>query len=527
LEADVTGNPPSLTIAKSKYDAVLFDLDGVVTKTAKVHAAAWKRLFDAYLKKRDGDAFEPFDVETDYLRYVDGKPRYDGVKSFLESRDIHLPYGSPSDPPDRETICGLGNKKNRYFLTQLEKGWVEVYPTSVDLIRKLRSRDFKTAIVSSSANCGEVLDAAEIADLFDAKVDGVDSEEQGLRGKPAPDIFIEAARRVGVEPQRAIVVEDAISGVEAGKNGRFGCVIGVDRGRQAEDLKSGGADVVVKDLDEIAVGEESDSGSDAESLPSALESIEEIRRETKGKRLAVFLDYDGTMTPIVRKPEDANMSESMRRTVRDLAGRCTVAVISGRNLSDVKARVGVEGVIYAGSHGFEIAGPKGMHVKSEKGSDFLPVLDRAEKMLQEELGRIQGSQVERKKFSIAVHYRQVEQKDLDAVKDAVERVAKEFPDLRESSGKKIFELQPDIDWNKGKALLWLLEKLDLDGPDVVPLYIGDDTTDEDAFEVLAERGIGIIVRDGPRPTKARYALEDPDQVRTFLEALISEAGGGR
>jgi trehalose-phosphatase len=233
------------------------------------------------------------------------------------------------------------------------------------------------------------------------------------------------------------------------------------------------------------------------------------------------------MTPIVRKPEDANMSESMRRTVRDLAGRCTVAVISGRNLSDVKARVGVEGVIYAGSHGFEIAGPKGMHVKSEKGSDFLPVLDRAEKMLQEELGRIQGSQVERKKFSIAVHYRQVEQKDLDAVKDAVERVAKEFPDLRESSGKKIFELQPDIDWNKGKALLWLLEKLDLDGPDVVPLYIGDDTTDEDAFEVLAERGIGIIVRDGPRPTKARYALEDPDQVRTFLEALISEAGGGR
>jgi trehalose 6-phosphate phosphatase len=473
LEADVTGNPPSLTIAKSKYDAVLFDLDGVVTKTAKVHAAAWKRLFDAYLKKRDGDAFEPFDVETDYLRYVDGKPRYDGVKSFLESRDIHLPYGSPSDPPDRETICGLGNKKNRYFLTQLEKGWVEVYPTSVDLIRKLRSRDFKTAIVSSSANCGEVLDAAEIADLFDAKVDGVDSEEQGLRGKPAPDIFIEAARRVGVEPQRAIVVEDAISGVEAGKNGRFGCVIGVDRGRQAEDLKSGGADVVVKDLDEIAVGEESDSGSDAESLPSALESIEEIRRETKGKRLAVFLDYDGTMTPIVRKPEDANMSESMRRTVRDLAGRFAVAVIS------------------------------------------------------EELGRIQGSQVERKKFSIAVHYRQVEQKDLDAVKDAVERVAKEFPDLRESSGKKIFELQPDIDWNKGKALLWLLEKLDLDGPDVVPLYIGDDTTDEDAFEVLAERGIGIIVRDGPRPTKARYALEDPDQVRTFLEALISEAGGGR
>jgi alpha,alpha-trehalase len=250
--------PAVFTILRSKYDAVLFDLDGVVTKTAKVHAASWKELFDQYLENRAEtrkEEFRPFDLDRDYHQYVDGKPRYEGVKSFLESRGIKLPYGSLEDPPDKETICGLGNKKNKLFLERIDKEGAEVYTSTVALLRTLRSKHFKTAIVSSSKNCADVLEAANLTHLFDTKVDGLDSAELKLEGKPAPDIFLEAARRLNVKPGRAIVLEDAVSGVLAGSRGKFGLIIGVDRRGHAAELKKGGADIVVKDLKEIEVGE--------------------------------------------------------------------------------------------------------------------------------------------------------------------------------------------------------------------------------------------------------------------------------
>jgi alpha,alpha-trehalase len=239
-----------------KVDAVIFDMDGVVTDTARTHAAAWKRLFDEFLRERadrSGEPFQPFDSGADYLRYVDGKPRYDGVQSFLASRGILLPYGHPDDPPDRETVCGLGNRKNRYFRASLEQEGVKPYQSTVDFIRMLKAQGIRTAVISSSRNSVEVLEAAQVRDLFDAKVDGVDAEELGLTGKPDPAIFLEAARRLGVEPARAIVVEDAIAGVEAGRRGGFALVVGVDRVGHAEELKEWGADVVVPDLSVLHV----------------------------------------------------------------------------------------------------------------------------------------------------------------------------------------------------------------------------------------------------------------------------------
>ena len=248
-----------ITLSPRDYDAVLFDLDGVLTRTASVHAAAWKKLFDGFLEERatqSGELFVPFDIDADYPRYVDGKPRYDGVAAFLGSRGIELPLGTPEDGADVQSVRGLGNLKDQYFLEHLEQHGVNSYETSVALVRKLRAQEIKTAVVSSSNNCAEVLEAAGIAQLFDARVDGTDITRLELTGKPAPDAFLEAARRVGAEPLRAVVVEDAIAGVEAGRAGRFGCVIGVDRSGHAMALRSAGADVVVTDLAQVQVAVE-------------------------------------------------------------------------------------------------------------------------------------------------------------------------------------------------------------------------------------------------------------------------------
>lgn len=233
--------------------AFLLDLDGVVTHTAAIHARAWKRLFDEFLSGLEGDPerLGPFRLPEDYLAYVDGKPRYEGVRSFLQSRGIDLPWGDARDAPDDRTICGLGNRKNRYFNEVMAEQGVEVFPTTVALIRALRARGIKTACVSSSKNCRPVLERAGITALFDVIFDGRDLEREGLAGKPRPDAFLRAAERLGVAPAESAVVEDAVSGVEAGRAGAFRLVIGVDRGAGRETLLAAGADVVVADLAEL------------------------------------------------------------------------------------------------------------------------------------------------------------------------------------------------------------------------------------------------------------------------------------
>ncbi|HUF80198.1 MAG TPA: beta-phosphoglucomutase family hydrolase, partial [Burkholderiales bacterium] len=255
----MSGTGPIVTLSPRDYDAVLFDLDGVLTRTAGAHAAAWKKLFDEFLQRRAADSgapFVPFDITVDYRRYVDGKPRQDGVTAFLESRGIRLPPGSPGDGPDEQSTEALGKLKDRYFRQHLEQRGVEAYEASIEVVRALRLQDVRTAVVSSSKNCAAVLEATGISDLFDARVDGRDLISLGLKGKPAPDAFLEAARRLRVEPLRAVVVEDAIAGVAAGRAGRFGCVIGVDRSGQSQALREAGADVVVTDLAQVEVAAE-------------------------------------------------------------------------------------------------------------------------------------------------------------------------------------------------------------------------------------------------------------------------------
>jgi beta-phosphoglucomutase family hydrolase len=235
-------------------NACLFDLDGVLTKTAKVHAAAWKQMFDSYLQERaarSGDPVEPFDPVADYDEYVDGKPRYEGVESFLASRGIDLPRGEPTDPPEAETIDGLGNRKNEIVLRLIREQGVEPYEGSVRYVKAARDAGMRRAVVSSSTNCRDVLVAAGIEDLFEVRIDGVVAEGRHLAGKPAPDTFLAAAESFETDPAKAAVFEDALAGVAAGRAGNFGFVVGVDRAGQAQALREHGADVVVSDLAEL------------------------------------------------------------------------------------------------------------------------------------------------------------------------------------------------------------------------------------------------------------------------------------
>ena len=235
-------------------EAFIVDLDGVVTRTARVHAKAWKQLFDEYLAGRaehKGGEFREFALPDDYIAYVDGRSRYDGVKAFLDSRGIDLPYGAPTDAPDVETVCGLGNRKNALFDRVVREDGVEVFDTTVKLLRALRAAGVRTACVSSSKNCKPILEIAGLMDLFDVIVDGIYIETHGLPGKPNPDPYVRGAELLEVDPKSAAVVEDAVSGVQSGSAGGFNLVIGVDRGAGREALLSNGADIVIGDLGEF------------------------------------------------------------------------------------------------------------------------------------------------------------------------------------------------------------------------------------------------------------------------------------
>lgn len=234
--------------------ACLFDLDGVLTQTALVHNAAWKQTFDAFLQtwsQQQGQPYVPFDSGSDYHQYVDGRQRADGVRTFLASRGITLPEGTPDDGPDAETVNGIGNRKNILVLQKIAEGAVQVYPGSVDYLHAAKAAGLRRAVVSASANCADVLRAAGIADLLEVRVDGVVAREQHLPGKPAPDTFLEGAKLLGVAPEQCAVFEDALAGVAAGRAGKFGIVIGVDRVGQADALREHGADIVVQDLAEL------------------------------------------------------------------------------------------------------------------------------------------------------------------------------------------------------------------------------------------------------------------------------------
>ena len=513
------------TAPRTNLAAALFDMDGVVTDTAKAHAGAWKRLFDEYLRRRAdhlGEAFTPFDPRSDYRRYVDGKPRSDGIRSFLDSRGIELPDGDESDGPDAETVCGLGKRKDHYFHEWLDANPVHAYPGTLKLLGALRAAGISTAVFSSSRNARAVLLSAGVLERFDVRVDGEDRARLRMPGKPEPDMLLEAVRLLGAAPGDSAVFEDAIAGVQAASKGGFGLVIGVARANGGEDLEKAGADLVVHDLSELRFSP--DTGLTVKTLanlPCAWDRKDEIRARLADRTPTVFLDYDGTLTPIVEDHDKAFLSESMRTTVAALARCCTVVIVSGRDLGKLRDLVDLDSVWYAGSHGFEIVGPKGSDEGLEMGAEFLSELDDTERALADRLADIRGHALERKKFSIAVHYRRVSEDDLERMEDVVDGILGEHPRLYRGRGKKVFELRPDIEWNKGRAVSWILERISNRSSDTfVPIYVGDDITDEDAFHTLTGHGVCLAVRhEEMRQSAADYTLSDTQDVKRFLQWL--------
>lgn len=510
------------------FKAAILDMDGVITQTAKLHAKAWKQMFDEFLKKKKGSGFQPLSIEEDYVLYINGKGRYEGVRSFLSSRNIEIPEGLPTDTPDKETIIGLGMRKNTYFREILENEGVKVYQDTLKVIEQWREDEIKLAVVSSSRNCKYIMEAAGLLHFFDVRVDGHTIDEKNLKGKPEPDLFLLAAEILGVKPSEAIVVEDAVAGVQAAKEGQFKLVVGIDRKGEAALLKENGADVVVHKLTELQHEiEKMYSGRVAEELPNALKSLKEIRDRIGNNQAVLFFDYDGTLAPIVKNPKDAILSQRAKNILQQLAGEFPVAVVSGRDRADVEEKVGLKNVYYAGSHGFDITGPDGMNMQYEGGLQAIPALDEAEKNLKKKLEGVEGSRVERKKYAIAVHFRNVAEEEVPLVKSAVFEELNRQDRLKKGEGKMILELKPDIDWHKGRATRWLLKTLTKEGQRPVPLFLGDDVTDEDALEAVAVDGIGILVGTHGDKTAATYRLEDVDEVAEFLEHLYKALKEGQ
>ena len=391
---------------------------------------------------------------------------------------------------------------------------VPLFGPTEDLARKLQDIGMAAAAYSSSPQCAQALKDAGIDDLFGICVDGI-AAERGTAEKPQSAVLLEAARRLGVRSQRCVVVENSVAGVAAGRDAGFALVIGIDGSEGADELTRHGADVVLADLADIAVRTGDKRISE---LPNALASYGQLIGITSARESMLFLDYDGTLSPIVLDPAAARLVDGAADALELVSEVCPVAILSGRDLADVRSRVNIPGVWYAGSHGFELIAPDGTYHCNEAAAVFVPVLAHAAAELSQRLDQIPGVRVEHKRFAVAVHYREVEPGRVGEIASAAHQIGAKAG-LRVTGGRMLVELRPDIDWDKGTTLAWIRDRIDASGA-LLPIYIGDDLTDEDAFDAVQFDGIGIVVghdEDGDRQTAAHFSLESPDQVREFMQ----------
>jgi trehalose 6-phosphate phosphatase len=388
------------------------------------------------------------------------------------------------------------------------------FDSTVTLVRQLQEIGVDTAVFSSSRNCPDVLTAAGIADLFSVQVDG-------------PAMLVEAANRLAARPGRCVVVASDAAGVTAGRDGGFalviGLVIGEDRTGHRDALRRYGADAVVTDLNEVTVRTGDRRMSE---LPDALQALG-LADGLTARQPAVFFDFDGTLSDIVDDPDSARPAPGAAEALQRLAAHCPVAVLSGRDLADVAKRVGLPGIWYAGSHGFELTAPDGTHHQNDAAAAAIPVLEQAAAQLRDQLGSIPGVVLEHKRFGVAVHYRNAARDRVGQVAAAV-RAAGQHHTFRVTTGREVIELRPDLDWDKGKTLRWVIDHLQEAGSGpLLPIYLGDDITDEDAFDAVRHDGVPIVVRhndDGARATAALFALDSPARVSEFTERLARQLG---
>jgi len=402
-------------------------------------------------------------------------------------------------------------------VTETAPGAAEALDSTVPLLRRLTDVGIATAIYSSTRDCAQVLRAAGIDELVNLRVDVVE---------PVPAVLTETASRLGVRPVRCVVIDRDQAGISAGGDGGFSLVIGLERNGQADELLSCGADTVVADLAEISVRS---GGSAMSRIADAAQVYSQVKELVATRRPVVFLDFDGTLSDITAHPDSATLVDGAAEALRALAEQCPVAVISGRDLADVRERVKVDEVWYAGSHGLELMAPDGTYHENAGAADLIGTLARAACRLAEMIGDISGIELEHKRFAVAVHYRNADPADIDRVTAAVRSLGRS-EGLRTTAGRKVIELRPNLYWEKGTTLNWLLERIQAsdcaaDAASVLPIYIGDDITDEDAFDAVQFDGVGIVVRHaehGDRPSAALFSLESPSTVVEFIGRLARD-----
>ncbi|MGO8853302.1 trehalose-phosphatase [Mycobacterium sp.] len=403
-------------------------------------------------------------------------------------------------------------------------GTFESRDSTVPLLRRLQDAGIATAVHSSSGGCADILRAVGLDDLVSLVIEGT-----GTAGKTAGKLdaaaLTETATRLGTRPVRCVVVDCDLAGITAGRDGGFSLVIGLERNGYADQMLSCGADTVVADLAGISVRR---GGTAMSAIADALQVYSQLKELVAARRPAVFLDFDGTLSEIVEQPESATLVDGAAEALRALAAQCPVAVISGRDLGDVRDRVDVDGVWYAGSHGFELLAPDGTHHQNAAAAGVVDTLAQAAGQIAETLSDVRGIMVEHKRFAVAIHYRNADPLDVDRVVAAAHKLGRSNG-LRVTTGRKVIELRPDIAWDKGTTVNWLLKYIDAgDAPElgaVLPLYIGDDITDEDAFDAIQIDGAGIVVRhreDGDRPSAALFSLESPCAVAEFIHRLAED-----
>ncbi|MGE0081664.1 MAG: trehalose-phosphatase [Thiohalomonadaceae bacterium] len=492
-------------IERARFDAVLFTLDGVLVQTDTVFSGAWQEAFDEFLARRvPGAGHTPFDPQHDYDTQVHGRAPLDAAQRLLDARNLVVPTGKPNDTPRSVSAWGLANAAQARIVARLRGAPPPIYEPAVRLARTLRGCGIRVATVSLSRQAEEVLRATGMAALFHARVDGRDLERFRMRAWPAPDLWLEALRRLEVPAARAAAFVAGEAQAEAARAAGITTLWDVTAAPAGHPAM----------FDLFTVVLPASAADEAQALPSALAEVERIA--PPGRKLALFLDFDGTLTGITGTPREAILAPAMRDVLASLAERTPLAIVSGRDLDNLQARVGLSNLWYAGSHGFDIAGPDDLRYQPAEALACLPALDAAEQFLRDQLAGVEGALVERKRFALAAHYRPVAPGEAQRVKAAAEAARSMTEGLRASHGKKVIELLPDVDWHKGRAMQWLLERM---APEAWPVYIGDDQTDEDAFILLAGHGAGIVVQDQPAATAARYRLRSPDEVLEFLSLL--------
>ncbi len=508
-------NPP-VVIDPRYYDAVIFDLYGVLKDAASIQRQSWASLFNDQLARRPAYRGENHSLFTDddYDRLLRGKPGPDGVADFLASRGIALPRGAASDTGEN-TICGLVNRQRRLYAELLDRD-VPLLAAMVTLTRKLREAGV-AAVAQAPSLDGQPLSGVGavgdgLLDVFIEPAAGGLGANPGLVVLPDASHVREAASAVGVRPHRAVVVGDNPVGLAAGREAGFALVVGVDG---AGERSGAEADVMVADLSDIAVRTGDKRISE---IPNALESYGQLAGIAIGRESVLFLNYDVVLPQTVSDPGAIAHMAKAAQALGNLAALSPVVVISGRDVADIRERVGIPEVWYAGNHGFELLEPDGSHHEHDGAAAAVPVLADAADELRDILADIPGLQLVHKRFAVAVHYPAAAAEHIDDIVATTQRVGK-LRKLRVSTGHTLVELRPDIAWDEGTRLAWIRSHVDKPRS-LIPIYIGGDLTDEDAFDAVALGGVGIAVRhdsDGDRRTAARFVLNGPDEVGEVLE----------